>query len=91
MRITLAGRFHARCRVDGVAKEAVTRHFGADNSGDARSRVESDPDGNRLVGTVRDVKLFHSSDQIQGHRGDLTDVLQTYSIIDNPIRPNSSH
>lgn len=73
---TFSGRFHARRRVNGVAEEAVARHFRADNSRHAGSSVEANSDADRLVGSVRYVEIFHAGNQIQRHCGDFADVLQ---------------
>ena len=62
---TIAGRFHPRSRVNGVTEETVARHFGANDTGDARPCVQTDADGYGNVGPVRNTEAFHSVDQIQ--------------------------
>lgn len=61
---TFTGRFHSGSRVYRVAEKTIARHFGADDAGDARPRIQPDADGYRNVGPMRNTEALHSVDQI---------------------------
>lgn len=57
---TFSGGLHAGGGVDGVAEEAVARHGGADDAGNARPRVHSDAHLQSLLRPVGDVELLQT-------------------------------
>jgi len=77
--ITESAGFHARGRVDGIAEEAVARHFQADDTGAHGPRVDADAQHQRLVRPVPDAELGDGAQQRQRHGGDLGRVLVSIS------------
>ena len=78
--LTFPSGLHSRSRVDSVPKQAVPGHLLPHHASDTGPRVDPNPQLEGVLGPVRNNEPADGLQQVEGHGGDLTGVLNAVGL-----------